>query len=207
MTGSKDSVVDVHKVPSMPTNVEWGDASHSKVLGLGKVVISHDLTIEKVMLVESLAYNLLSVRQLALMGFATFFDIDTVALLWSKTLKVAFVGHVENGLYVINFSERPTKTATCLMAKVDVGWLWHRRLAHVNMRSLQILLKGDHVHGLTNVSFAKDRACSACIEGKLHEKVHPPTTIIYSKRPLELLHLDLFRPPSFDSLGVESIAW
>ena len=55
MTGSKDLVVDVHKIPSMPTNVEWGDASSSKVLGLGKVVISHDLTIEKVMLVESLA--------------------------------------------------------------------------------------------------------------------------------------------------------
>ena len=64
MTGSKDLVVDVHKIPSMPTNVEWGDASSSKVLGLGKVVISHDLTIEKVMLVESLAYNLLSVHQL-----------------------------------------------------------------------------------------------------------------------------------------------
>ena len=105
MTGSKDLVVDVHKIPYMPTNVEWGDASSSKVLGLGKVVISHDLTIEKVMLVESLAYNLLSVRQLALMGFSSFFDIDILALLWSKTLKVAFVGHVENGLYVINFSE------------------------------------------------------------------------------------------------------
>ena len=53
------------------------------------------------MLVESLAYNLLSIRQLALMGFATFFDIDIVAHLWSKTLKVAFFGHVENDLYVI----------------------------------------------------------------------------------------------------------
>ena len=61
-------MVDVQKIPSMPTNVEWGDASHSKVLGLGKVVISHDLTIEKVMLVESLAFNLLSVRQLALIS-------------------------------------------------------------------------------------------------------------------------------------------
>ena len=45
MTGSKDLVVDVHKIPSMTTNVEWGDASSSKVLGLGKVVISHDLMI------------------------------------------------------------------------------------------------------------------------------------------------------------------
>ena len=109
MTGSKDLVVDVHKISSMPTNVEWGDASSSKVLGLGKVVISHDLTIEEVMLVESLAYNLLSVRQLAIMGFATFFDINPVALLWRKTLKVAFVGHVENGLYVINFLSDPLR--------------------------------------------------------------------------------------------------
>jgi len=201
MTGSKDLVVDVHPIPDMPTHVQFSDASTSKVLGLGKVVISQDLSIEKVMLVESLAYNLLSVRQLALMGFATFFDLDIVALLWSKTLKVAFVGHVENGLYVVNFSERPTKTATCLMAKVDVGWLWHHRLAHVNMRSLQSLLKGDHVRGLTNVSFFKDRACSACIEGKLHETAHRPSTIIYSKRPLELLHMDLFFLFSFYSLG------
>ena len=58
MTGRKDLVVDVHNIPSMPTNVGWGDASSSKVLGLGKVVISHDLKINKVMLVESLAYNL-----------------------------------------------------------------------------------------------------------------------------------------------------
>ena len=180
MTGSKDLVVDVHPIPSMPTHVQFYDASTSKVMGFGKVVISQDLSIEKVMHVESLAYNLLSVRRLAIMGFATFFNLDTVALLWSKTLKVAFVGYVENGLYVVNFSERPTKIANCLMAKVDVGWLWHRRLAHVNMRSLQSLIKGDHVHGLTNVSFARDRACSACIEGKLHETTHHPTTIIYS---------------------------
>ena len=59
MTGSKDLLVDVHKIQSMPTNVEWGDASHSKVLGLGKVVISHDLTIEKVMLVESQCFVIL----------------------------------------------------------------------------------------------------------------------------------------------------
>ena len=60
------------------------------------------------------------------------------------------------------------------MAKFDVGWLWHHHLAHVNMRSLQGILKGDHVCGLTDVTFAKDHAYSACIEGKLHEKVTLP---------------------------------
>ena len=61
MIGSKDLVVDVHPIPSMPTHVQFSDASMSKVLGLSKVVISQDLSIEKVMLVESLAYNLLSI--------------------------------------------------------------------------------------------------------------------------------------------------
>jgi hypothetical protein len=97
------------------------------------------------MLVEFLSYNLLSVAQLANMGFATFFDVEIVVLLWSKYLKVAFVGHVENNLYVIDFSEKVTKAATCLMAKVDVGWLCHRRLGHGNMRTLQSFHKGNLV--------------------------------------------------------------
>jgi hypothetical protein len=92
--------------------------------------------VEDVMLIESLSYNLFSVAQLANMGFATFFDIGIVVLLWSKSLNVAHVGHVENGIYVIDFSKEVTKAATCLMAKVDVGWLWHRRLGRVNMRTL-----------------------------------------------------------------------
>jgi hypothetical protein len=100
-----------------------GYSSRSKVLGLGKVVISQNVTVEDVMLVETLSYNLLSVDQLADMGFATFFDVGIVVLLWNKSLKVAFVGHVENDLYVIDFSEKVTKATNCLMAKVVVGWL------------------------------------------------------------------------------------
>ena len=130
-------LVDTDFGPSRTTRVQFGDANTSKVLGLGKVIISPDSYIEKVLLVETFAFNLLSVRQLAMMGLCTFFDEDMVTLMWSKTLKVAFVGHVEDGMYVVDFSKVPTKTAMCLMAKVDVGWLWNRRLGYVNMRSLQ----------------------------------------------------------------------
>ena len=69
------------------------------------------------------------------------------------------------------------------------------------MRNLQSLIKGDHVVGLSDVSFAKYRVCSACIAGKQHEKQHKVNTIITSTRPLELLHLDIFGPHSYDSLG------
>ena len=136
MTGSKYILVDINYQSSCDTCVLFGDASTSKVLGLGKVIISPDTSIEKVLLVETCAFNLLSVRQLAKMGLCTFFDVDMITLMWNKTLKVSFVGHVEDDMYVVDFSRIPTKTVICLMAKVDVGWLWHRRLAHVNMRSL-----------------------------------------------------------------------
>ena len=154
------------------------------------------------MLVETLGYNLLSVRALGKMGFAVFIDDYLVVLLWSKSLKVAFVGYVENDLYVVDFSGKTTSGPMCLFEKADVGWLWHRRLAHVNMRTLQSLQKGGHILGLKdNVSFAKDRVCRACVEGKMHDAPHKPNNIIKSKMILELLHVDLFGPPSHASLG------
>ncbi|KAK1607937.1 hypothetical protein QYE76_031610 [Lolium multiflorum] len=136
------------------------------------------------------------------MGFAVFIDNDIVVLLWSKTLKVAFVGYREHNLYVVDFSGTTTSSAMCLFGKADVGWLWHRRLAHVNMRTLQSLHKGNHIVGLMeNVSFAKDRVCRACVEGKMHDSPHPSKTIISSKRILELLHVDLFGPTTHASFG------
>ena len=82
------------------------------------------------------------------MGFAVFIDDDIVVLLWSRTLKVTFVGFVENDLYVVDFSGQTTTNSMCLFRKADVGWLWHRRLAHVNMRTLQSLHKGGHIEGV-----------------------------------------------------------
>src|SRR3954452_14227073 len=80
--------------------VTYADKSKSKVMGFGKVVVAHDITLVNVMLVETLGYNLLSVRALGNMGFAVFIDDNIVVLMWSKSLKVSFVGYVENDLYV-----------------------------------------------------------------------------------------------------------
>src|SRR3954468_23068268 len=201
MTGSKEIITEMR--PNLDNiTVSYGDKSKSQVLGLGKVVVAHDISLVDVMLVETLGYNLLSVRALGKMGFAVFIDDDLVVLLWSNSLKVAFVGYVKNDLYVVDFSGKTTSGLMCLFGKADVGWLWHRRLAHVNMRTLQSLHEGGHILGLKdNVSFAKDRVCRACVEGKMHDSPHKRKTIVSSKRILELLHVYLFGPPSHASLG------
>ena len=147
MTGSKQVVTDL-KPNITNVTVSYGNNNESKVLGLGKVVVVPDVSLVNVMLVEPLGYNLLSVIQLCLLGFSVFFDANSVILLWSKSLKVAFVGYVESGLYVVDFSGETTRAAVCLLSKHDSGWLWHRRLAYVNMRTLQTLHSKGHILGL-----------------------------------------------------------
>ena len=85
MTGSKNIVTKMKPNINQIT-VSYGDRSKSKVLGLGKVVVAPDISLVNVMIVETLGYNLMSVRALGKMGFAVFFDNDIVVLMWSKSL-------------------------------------------------------------------------------------------------------------------------
>ena len=155
MTESEELVTDLMFDLLHYSHVTIGNDAKLKVKGYGKVVITPELSIEKVLLVESLSYNLLSVRQLCKVGYTVIFNLFHVTVLFTRTLKVAFVAFVENNLYVVDFSKETTQVATLLMAKADMGWLWHRRLAHVGMRNLHNLVKGEHVVGITNVNFPK----------------------------------------------------
>jgi hypothetical protein len=69
------------------------------------------------------------------------------------------------------------------------------------MKNLHKLLKGEHILGLTNVHFEKDRVCSACQAGKQVGAQHPHKDIMTTDRPLELLHMDLFGMIAYISIG------
>src|SRR4051794_33674671 len=87
------------------------------------------------------------------------------------------------------------------MAKATSGWLWHRRLGHAGMKNLQTLISKKNIIGIDNFKFDKDRLCSACKAGKIAKKHHSTKTIMTTTRPLELLHMDLFGPQNYASLG------
>ncbi|KAK1618233.1 hypothetical protein QYE76_023750 [Lolium multiflorum] len=203
MTGGRGVLDQFIEDINKKSSITFGDNSKGKVLGYGKVAISKDLCLETVMLVEHLGYNLLSIYHLADAGYNSYFTKYYVQVFRSDNLKLVLVGYVENNLYVVDLSKESPSPSTCLMAaKHDEGWLWHRRLGHVNMRNLKQLLKGEHIVGLTGISFEKkDRVCSACVAGKQLKKKYPIKSIVTTSRPLELLHLDLFGPSHYDTLG------
>src|SRR4051812_6593569 len=87
--------------------------------------ITNDMSLANAMLVQSLQYNLLSVGQLASVGYDALFGLTSVKVFRRDTLEVAFVGELDGNLYTVDFSKESTYHATCLMAKVEKGWLWH----------------------------------------------------------------------------------
>ena len=131
------------------------------MVGLGKVAISHDSSIQNVMLVESLGYNLLSVSRLAVFGFNVLFTKVDCQVFRRDNHNMVFTGIHRGDLYIVDFTKR-AQPRTCLIAKSCKGWLWHRRLGHVGIQNLDKRIKGYHILGVKDVVFYKDRLCSAC---------------------------------------------
>jgi transposase InsO family protein len=69
------------------------------------------------------------------------------------------------------------------------------------MRNLYKLQKESHILGLMNVAFEKDRPCGTCQAGKQVGAPHHAKNIMITTRPLELLHMDLFGPIAYISIG------
>jgi hypothetical protein len=181
--------------------ITFGDGNQDLVKGLGKIAISSDHFISNGFLVDSLDYNLLYVSQLCKMGYNCLFSDVGVTVFRRSDDLIAFKGVLDGQLYLVDFSDNNAKLDTCLTAKTNMGWLWHRRLALVGMKNLHKLLKGEHILGLTNVHFEKDKICSACQAGKQVRVHHPHKNIMTTDRPLELLHMDLFGSIAYISIG------
>ena len=90
MTGSKEIMTELRPCTNHLT-VSYGDKSKSEVKSLGKVVVARDISLVNVLLVESLGYNLMSIRAINKMNFNLHFTIDMVVLLRRQTLKVMYV--------------------------------------------------------------------------------------------------------------------
>jgi hypothetical protein len=114
---------------------------------------------------------------------------------------LAFKGVLDGKLYLVDFTKENGDLDACLIAKTILGLLWHRSLAHVGIKNLHKILKAEHVLGLTDVCFEKDKPCAACQAGKQVGTNHPSKNVMTTSRPLELIHMDLFGLVAYLSIG------
>nr|GEU97298.1 hypothetical protein [Tanacetum cinerariifolium] len=138
---------------------------------------------------------------------------DTECLVLSSDFKLPDESQVllrvprENNMYNVNLKNIISSgDLTCLFAKetLDESNLWHRKLGHVNFKTLNKLVKGNLVRGLPSKVFTNDLTCVACKKGKQHRASCKSKTVSSIDQPLFRLHMYLFGPTFVKSLSKKS---
>ncbi|GJR09897.1 putative ribonuclease H-like domain-containing protein [Tanacetum coccineum] len=78
----------------------------------------------------------------------------------------------KNNMYSVNMKNIvPKESLTCVVAKATINesMLWHRRLGHVNFKTINKLVKDNLVRGLSSKCFENHQTCVACLKGKQHK--------------------------------------
>ena len=110
--------MDTALSPSHLKHITYAAKSKSKVLGLGRVAISKDRHMDKVMLVESLGFNLMSVSMLCHLDMVVIFGKYRCVVIMEANNSKVFEGFRRGDLYIVDFSTGP-QPATCLLAKAS----------------------------------------------------------------------------------------
>ncbi|GKD50198.1 putative ribonuclease H-like domain-containing protein [Tanacetum coccineum] len=109
----------------------------------------------------------------------------------------------KNSMYSVDMKNIvPKESLTCLVAKatLDESMLWHRRLGHVNFKTINKLVKDNLVGGLPTKHFKNDQTCVACLKGKQHKASCKSKIQNSITQPLFMLHMYLFGPTFVSSL-------
>nr|GEW10911.1 putative ribonuclease H-like domain-containing protein [Tanacetum cinerariifolium] len=119
---------------------------------------------------------------------------DIVCVILSSDFKLLDENHVflrvprENNMYNVDLKNIvPSRDLTCLFAKaiLDESNLWHRRLGHINFKTMNKLVKGNLVRGLPSKVFKNNHTCVACKKGKQHRASCKSKPVSSVSQPLQ----------------------
>jgi hypothetical protein len=120
MAGEKRMFTSFEKNDTTSDSIIFEDNSQDKVLADGKIAITIEYSISKV-LVESLDYNLLSISQLCEMCYNCLFTNKGVTIFMRSDGSFAFKCVLRGKLYLMDFAPKDVKLDKCLIAKRNMG--------------------------------------------------------------------------------------
>ncbi|GJT98356.1 putative ribonuclease H-like domain-containing protein [Tanacetum coccineum] len=151
-------------------------AKRGKIIGKGTLKTGK-IDFEDVYFVKELQFNLFSVSHMC-----------------DKKNSVLFT---DTGHFVLSPDFKLTDEG---QATLDESMLCHRRLGHVNFKTINKLVKENLGRGLPTKRFENDQTCVACLKGKQHKASCKSKIQNSITQPLFMLYMDLFGPTFMSSL-------
>ncbi|XP_074315000.1 uncharacterized protein LOC141651177 [Silene latifolia] len=129
-------------------------------------------------------------------------EIIAIGKVDGNTREVVLEGKRVKDVYLTNLFALSSRTMSCMSAlKKNDSWLWHKRLGHVNARTLNTLKRLDLVDGIPNMKFDFNSLCDDCAKGKQVRSSFKSKKFVSTSKPLELLHIDICGPMRVRSKG------
>jgi hypothetical protein len=123
ITGERRMFTSFEKNECESDCITFSDNSQGQVIGFGKIAITTEHSISKILLVESLEYNLLSILQLCERGYNCLFTDKSVTVFRRSDGSFAFKGVIRGKLYLVGFIPEEVELDRCLITKTKMGWL------------------------------------------------------------------------------------
>jgi hypothetical protein len=121
MIGEKHMFTSFEENDCPSDTIMFDDNNEGNVLGYGKIAITIDHSISKVLLVDYLDYNLLSVSQLCEMDYNYLFTNKGVTIFRRCDDFYAFSGILKGQLYLVDFNPEELELDKCLIAKTSIS--------------------------------------------------------------------------------------
>ena len=200
MTGDRNWLNNIKEMDG--GTVTFGDSNKGRIKGIGEIAIDNEVLVKNILFVEGLHHNLISISQLCDNQMIAEFHRTGCNILDEETRELLFVGHRIKNIYIVDLDE-VRNSRMCLMAQYEENdaELWHRRLGHLNLKNIRTLESLGLVRGLPSQLEDTPDICETCIKSKHVKSSFDKKKEISTKRPLELLHMDLFGPNRVASLG------
>ncbi|KAJ9567467.1 LOW QUALITY PROTEIN: hypothetical protein OSB04_003433 [Centaurea solstitialis] len=195
MTGSKSVLSNYRE--ERGSAVTFGGNGKGQTRGYGTLT-NGVTTFKRVAYVEGLMHNLLSISQLCDKNHKVSFSKKKCK---SRTDEVILTGVRHADIYIINMNTSTDNFCFVSRASSDTNWLWHKRLSHLNFKTLNQLCINNLVIGLPDFRYTKVSLCSACEKGKQTRASFKSKQISSISSPLQLLHMDLFGPVNVQSIA------
>nr|GEZ54425.1 retrovirus-related Pol polyprotein from transposon TNT 1-94 [Tanacetum cinerariifolium] len=114
--------------------------------------------------------------------------------IFNSNKEIAMIAPRVRDIYILDMTSSAQESCFIAQASENLNWLWYKRLAHLNFKTINKLAKQNLVIGLPSIVYSKDKPCSLCEKGKHHRSSFKTKQTSSIKKSLHLLHMDIFGP-------------
>jgi hypothetical protein len=109
----------------------FGDDKKGKVLGTSIIKVNDCFTLNDVVVLDTLRYNLLSVSQLVDADLSVLFHKSGSHVFNSSSKRVCGISRIGN-IFQVDFSFTQSSLRCLILYSSSELWKWHRRLCHLS---------------------------------------------------------------------------